>query len=114
MKISELELKAKIWLEKDGKVVFGEGRRRILEEIKKEGSINKAAKNLSMSYRSAWGRVKDAEERLGVKLIESKVGGLKGGGAYLTKEGEELLQQFSEFKEKSLKTLDKEFFKIKN
>jgi molybdate transport system regulatory protein len=66
-----MEIKYKIWLEKDGKVVFGHGREELFQAIDECHSLNAAAKKLNMSYRAAWGRLKAAEERLGVKLVES-------------------------------------------
>ena len=44
-----IELRSKIWLEIDGETVFGSGRRALLEEIDRRGSINKAAKAIHIS-----------------------------------------------------------------
>ena len=49
----KLKAKSKVWLEKDGRLVFGIGKATILSQIQKTGSINKAAKELNMSYRHA-------------------------------------------------------------
>jgi molybdate transport system regulatory protein len=65
-----MEIKHKIWLEKDGHVVFGPGRDGLLKTIAEHQSLNSAAKTLKMSYRAAWGRIKASEKRLGVKLVE--------------------------------------------
>jgi molybdate transport system regulatory protein len=65
-----MDIKYKIWIEKNGKVVFGKGRDDILMAIDTEHSLNAAAKKLEMSYRAAWGRLKASENRLGVKLVE--------------------------------------------
>ena len=65
-----MELRYKIWIEKDGKVVFGRGRENILKAIQKEHSLNTAARKLQMSYRAAWGRLKASEQRMGLKLVE--------------------------------------------
>ena len=66
-----MELRYKIWLEKDGKVIFGQGREKLFEAIEECHSLNAAAKKLNMSYRAAWGRLRASEERMGVRLIES-------------------------------------------
>ena len=66
-----MEIKYKIWIEKDGKVLFGRGRDNILQAIDRQQSLNAAAKKLEMSYRAAWGRLKASEERMGMKLVES-------------------------------------------
>jgi len=81
----------KIWLEKDGQIVFGEGREEILKAVDEYGSLYSAARRLKMSYRSAWGKIKKAEERLGLKLVETPTG---GRGLRLTAEGKRLLDEF--------------------
>jgi molybdate transport system regulatory protein len=65
-----MEIKYKLWIEKDGKVVFGKGRDDILTSIQETRSLNAAAKKLKMSYRAAWGRLKASEERTDMKLVE--------------------------------------------
>lgn len=69
-----LEARTKIWIEKDGVPVFGDGRCELLKAIGFEGSLNKAAKKLGMSYRQAWGEVNLMEERFNVKLVERRTG----------------------------------------
>ncbi|HPJ96928.1 MAG TPA: LysR family transcriptional regulator [Smithellaceae bacterium] len=65
-----MEIKYKIWIEKNGKVVFGRGRDNILNAVTEHHSLNAAAKKLEMSYRAAWGRLKASEERMGMKLVD--------------------------------------------
>ena len=65
-----MEIKYKIWIEKDGKVLFGKGRDDILHAIETGQSLNAAAKKLDMSYRATWGRLKASEERMGINLVE--------------------------------------------
>jgi molybdate transport system regulatory protein len=65
-----MKIKYKIWIEKDGRVLFGRGRGDILTAIEDDRSLNAAAKKLQMSYRAAWGRLKASEERMGIKLVE--------------------------------------------
>lgn len=85
-----MEIKYKIWLESDCRVVFGQGRRELLEAIDECRSLNAAAKKLSMSYRAAWGRLKASEERLGFKLVDH----VAGEAMRLTEEGRVLLAEF--------------------
>jgi len=49
-----MEIKSKLWIEIDGKPVFGRGRSFLLEAINSHGSINQAAKEINISYRKAW------------------------------------------------------------
>ena len=69
-----MEIKYKIWIEKDGRVLFGRGRDDILKTVDEERSLNAAAKKLGMSYRAAWGRLKASEERMGMELVRSGEG----------------------------------------
>ena len=82
----------KIWIEVDGKSVFGIGIFQLLMLVHQTGSLNKAAESLKMSYRAAWGKVRDYEARLGIRLLEQGRHGRTG--AHLTKEGEKILDQF--------------------
>ncbi|AEA47747.1 winged helix-turn-helix domain-containing protein [Archaeoglobus veneficus] len=91
-----MELKWRIWFEKDGKHVMGKGGAEILRAIKEHGSLAKAAKALGMSYRFAWKYVTKMEKTLGEKIVERERGGREGGGAKLTKLGEEILRMYEE------------------
>ena len=86
-----MEIKYKIWLEKDGKVVFGHGREELFQAIDECHSLNAATKKLNMSYRAAWGRLRASEERLGVKLVESDTA---KKGMTLTPAAKALLHKF--------------------
>ena len=86
-----MEIRYKIWLEKDGKVIFGQGREKLFEAIEECHSLNAAAKKLNMSYRAAWGRLRASEERMGVRLIES---GAAKKGMTLTPAARALLDRF--------------------
>jgi molybdate transport system regulatory protein len=83
-------IRAKIWIEDDtGKVVFGRGRYRILDAIDRLGSLQSAAKELKMSYRAVWCRIKASEERIGAPLVERV-----GNGSKLTPYAENLMKQY--------------------
>lgn len=103
-----MRVRYKIWLE-EGEHIFGEGLFTLLREIDRQGSINKAAQNLHMSYRQAWGRIKKAEERLGFRLLVTRIGGEAGGGAELTAEGRKLLGNYHRFREQVDKAIQEAF-----
>lgn len=65
----------------------------ILSAVAQHGSLRKATQVLGMSYRYAWGLVRQAEEEIGTPLLVRKVGGPSGGGAQLTQTGEDLLRR---------------------
>jgi molybdate transport system regulatory protein len=110
-----LKLRYKIWIEKDGEKVFGDGPLDILNRVERAGSLRQAAEEIKMSYSQAWNLIKDLEERLGFKLLERKRGGESGGGSQLTEQARDLMMKFEIFRDKaqeSLNLLYKEIFRI--
>jgi molybdate transport system regulatory protein len=90
-----LVIRSKIWIEDENQgLIFGSGRLRILDAVERHGSILAAAKELHMSYRAVWGKIKATEDRLGVPLLARQVGGAQGGGSELTPLGKELVERF--------------------
>ena len=87
-----MEIKFKIWVEKDGHVLFGEGRDQLLKAIDECNGLYGAAKQLKMSYRAAWGKIKLTEERIGKKIVE--VGEDKK--MHLTKDARRYLDAFEQ------------------
>ena len=53
MNIRDIEIKSKIWFERSGKPVFGEGRYRILKAVDLNGSISAEARFLMEEYERA-------------------------------------------------------------
>ena len=89
------KLSCKIWIEYKGKPVIGKGGAEILQQIKKERSISKAAEKLGMSYRYVWNYLQKIEKALGEPVVETYRGGKSGGGgAELTKLGKSLLDEY--------------------
>jgi molybdate transport system regulatory protein len=86
----------KFWIELEGKRVLGKGGAAILEQIKKEGSISKAADKLGMSYRYVWNYLDEVKNVAGEPVVETFKGGKKGGGgARLTEFGKHLLSEYN-------------------
>lgn len=88
----------KLWLEKDGEKVFGDGPCDILQRIEHTGSLRMAAAEISMSYSQAWKLINKLEKKLGFKLLEKKAGGRDGGGSTLTAEAQQLARRYSFFR----------------
>jgi molybdate transport system regulatory protein len=83
-------IRSKIWIEDmEGNVVFGLGRYRMLDMIGRLGSMQAAAKQLQMSYRAVWMRIRTSEERIGKPLVVRE-----GKGSRLTPFAENLIKQF--------------------
>ena len=92
--ITPLTIKTKVWIEKDGKPVFGMGRFHLLQKIKTEGSISKAAKELGFSYKKAWSYINLMEKRFGYQLVNKQIGGKSGGGSILTENAKRLIADY--------------------
>ena len=90
---------ANIWLEVDGKVAFSRWRAELLMAVARTGSISGAAKEMNIQYRLAWQRINEMEQRLGVSLVEPRVGGKGGGGSELTPLAFQLIERFGKMVE---------------
>jgi molybdate transport system regulatory protein len=110
---SALKIRSKVWLEDDsGNVVFGLGRLKMLEAVQRLGSIQAAGKELGMSYRGIWGRIKATEQRLGQALLERSIGGASGGGSSLTPYAVALMERFRELHREVAQDADRLFQSI--
>jgi molybdate transport system regulatory protein len=97
----------RLWME-DGKneVMFDQTDAFLLRRVDETHSLTEAAKEVGISYRNAWDRVKVMEEKLHRSLVQTRVGGKTGGGATLTKEGSLLLQEFRKTRKLLFNVLD--------
>ncbi|WP_237559956.1 winged helix-turn-helix domain-containing protein [Desulfohalovibrio reitneri] len=66
-----------------------------MDRIERHGSLKKAASDLGMSYRAAWGKLKATEKVLGTQLVETR--SCKRKGCRLTEEGRRLRDMFREW-----------------
>jgi molybdate transport system regulatory protein len=107
-----VEPRSKLWIEQDGRIVLSDYRVRLLELIDETGSLADAAAAMQLSYRRAWGKVREIEQNLGVKLVESAAGGAGGGGSQLTEEGRRLVRLFEEFRTSAERDLEREFRRV--
>ena len=82
---------------------LGPGKVRLLQAIADEGSISGAGRALGMSYRRAWELVADLNECFGRALVDTQMGGKKGGGAQLTPFGKELVKHYRAIEAKAEK-----------
>ncbi|AWV97207.1 winged helix-turn-helix domain-containing protein [Arcticibacterium luteifluviistationis] len=108
----ELSIKNRFWIESKNIKFLGSGRIELLEKIDRLGSISKAAAEMKMAYRKAWGLIKDMNEISDKPLVIKQTGGKHGGGTYVTPEGKkaiavykELESQLEVFLNKALKNI---------
>jgi molybdate transport system regulatory protein len=111
-RFERMSVGTKVWLEKDGKPVFGVGKFCLFKAIREKGSISKASKLMNISFRRAWSHLDDAERNFGTPLLKKHKGGRGGGSSSLTNEAEDLIMKFemlnkeiNEFAEKKFNEL---------
>ena len=92
-------------VDEKNRIVMAEGRMALLEHIVRTGSINQAAKQMKMSYKSAWSKIRSTEKHFKVKIVSSD----KATGTQLTKAGKELLEKYKQVKEHCLAVDDAAF-----
>ena len=104
-----MEPRIKLWVEKDQLLVFSDYRAELLDQIARAGSISGGAERMGLSYRRAWGKVKEIERNLGMRLVQSEAGGPGGGRTVLTPEGEELLARYRAFRAAAQANVSRDF-----
>ena len=89
--------KLRVWVTFGDDLKFGDGRARLLERIEALGSLRNAAQEFEMSYRNAWGYLRELEEAAGFKFVERAPGGGPASGMRLTPAGKRFLARYRKF-----------------
>ena len=76
---------------------FGPGIAALLRRVESHSSLRKAAASMGMAYSKTWTILKNCEEHLGFKLLNSTVGGKNGGGAELTDGAHMMLEAYEAY-----------------
>ncbi len=93
-------IKSRIWLEKEGNVLLGNGRVLLIKKIIKTGSLSKAAKEMEISYRKAWNLIDSINKTSKQPFVITSKGGSNGGGTIVTEYGLKKIAQFDVLKER--------------
>lgn len=105
-------IKNRIWICTKEGTFLGEGRVRLLKEIKETGSISEAAKRMNMSYKKAWNLVQSMNKQSKEPMVTRTVGGKDGGGSIVTDVAEHWITVFNSINITSEKQLKTEFSQI--
>ena len=81
---------------------MGNGRMQILYSIDRTGSINQTSKEMKMSYKAVWSKIKSTEKNFGKPVVHSD----KKTGTRLTDEGRSLLEKYRQLKKCCMQTDD--------
>jgi len=100
-------IRARFWLTGKDEGYLGIGRIQLLENIQQYGSINRAAKEMGMSYKKAWKLIEELNKMSDLPLVIKSQGGKAGGGTCLTEEGLRLVSQFRKIEKELIVFLEK-------
>lgn len=84
-----------------GAPAMGPGKAELIERIAQTGSISAAARDMRMSYRRAWQLVEALNASYREPVVQTAVGGQRGGGASVTPFGRRLTEQFRAMEDKA-------------
>lgn len=90
-----MKARLKVWIVFGDRVKFGDGRAELLALIDELGSIKRAVARFGMSYRNAWGYIRELEAAAGFKFLERRPGGGPRSGTRLTKNGQAFLRDYA-------------------
>jgi molybdate transport system regulatory protein len=93
-----VEPKLRVWIVFEEGAKFGDGRARLLELIAERGSLRQAAAEFGMSYRNAWGYLRELERAAGFPFVERAPGGHPRSGMRLTPGGRAFLACYGTFR----------------
>ena len=105
-----MEITAKLRvLDRQGVPFLGPGPAAILEGVRDQGSIHRAARTMNMSYTKALKVLAALEEGVGRPVLERATGGPGGGGSRLTPAGQEVLSAYRSWEERVRRFAAKNF-----
>jgi molybdate transport system regulatory protein len=104
--------KVRVWVTFGDDLKFGDGRARLLEAIEEHGSLKQAAKAFEMSYRNAWGYLRELEHAAGFKFVERVAGGGPESGMRLTEAGRGFLRRYRAFRDALEDSMQRHFDRI--
>jgi molybdate transport system regulatory protein len=73
---------------------IGPGKIRLLELVGESGSISAAGRAMNMSYRRAWMLIDNLNRSFRSPLVETQLGGTRGGGAVLSALGHDVIARY--------------------
>lgn len=94
MAASPHSLKIKLQVLCGDEIAMGPGKADLLEAIDREGSISAAGRALGMSYRRTWLLVDMMNRCWNQPLVETALGGNRGGGARISLLGRDILGHY--------------------
>lgn len=101
------KLEGEIWLAGEGSHALALDQVKLLQAIDDTGSISAAAKELGISYKTAWERLDRLNNLAESPLVSRSAGGSQGGGSHLTAHGQRIVEGFSKVKQEHKEFIEK-------
>jgi tungstate transport system substrate-binding protein len=92
-----MEAKSDVWIEVQGQVILNDKIAKLLKAIDELGSLKGAVERCRISYRNAWGLLREIEAASGIKFVSMRLGGRGGLHCLLTQQGKEWLSRYLTF-----------------
>jgi len=92
-----LGLRAKFWVTLGPRTLFGDGKAELLGHVERLGSLRRAALRMGMSYRYAWGLLRELERAAGFAFL-ARGAGKKRTRLRLTDEGRAFVAAYRSFR----------------
>ena len=90
--------KLRVWVVFRTGLKFRDGRAQLLEAIEELGSLQRAVARFDMSYRSAWGYLRELENAAGFAILERTSGQGRASGMRLTARGRDFVTRYRRFR----------------
>ena len=100
-------LKGRLTLETPLGAVLSESRIRLLEAIDRVGSLNRAAREVPLSYKAAWDALDQMNQLAPAPLVARSTGGAGGGGTRLTEAARQLIALYRAMESSQQDVLDR-------
>lgn len=103
--MNKLDVYNKVMIKSESsKGSYGPGIDKLIRKVIETGSLNKATKEMDMSYSKAWKLLNRTEEMLGFELIERHAG---AKGSDITEEGRKLIEYYDLLNKASEEAIEK-------
>lgn len=106
-----LGVKAKVWLTIGPYTLFGDGKADLLEAVDRLGSLRSAAKSMDMSYRHAWGWLRELDNAAGFAFLEHNGTGLRTK-LQLTDDGRQFIAAYRQFRKTLNRMIEARFHRV--
>ena len=94
MQKDNFSIDIRIWIKSEKKPFAGKGKIELLEKIQEFGTLTKAASEMGIPYRQAWGKIHEMNKGYELPVAIFKKGGKDHGTTEVTEFGEKVISAF--------------------